>query len=209
MDLKKRRNIIILVFSAILLIIGGTLVSRTVSAKTEENNIVTIKSEFLLACEESFADIFSQTDCVRYGLSDFGYSIIDCVRSYSDITHEEYYLVSLRIDCTTSEDINETRRSLIAHEANDLLPDDFVSSTGNCVSLEVKSYENDLAFEQMVYIYVNGEITRQPEAIDEPSSSSGIECPNCGAAFRYDTVGANMISKHGYCHLCNGRGINN
>jgi len=45
----------------------------------------------------------------------------------------------------------------------------------------------------MVYVYVNGELTRAPESTADSESTDGLACPNCGTAFRYDTAGRKYL----------------
>lgn len=203
---KKRIGIIAIVCVFAVAIVLTIFIASGVSKRNQERNIEIAKGEMLSACEESFADIYSQADCVRYGLVDFKYELLDCVNEKDDFNRSQYYLVSLRVDCTTETDINKTEMALIGHAVNDLLPEGFVSSVGTYVSVEVRNYEHEYALEDMVYVYVNGELTRSPESTANSESTEGLACPNCGTAFRYDTAGFNMIQERGYCNVCNGRG---
>lgn len=208
---KKHLNIRTWFFFLIIIIVIGMFAGSLISAEIESRDTEIIKSEFIKACEERLGEIYSQECCIRYGLTDIKFEIIDCVKTrYGLFDKNEYYLVSLRVDCTTTDEIDKTERALVGYDVINCLPEDFLSSTDNNVSMNVKSYEHEYAYlEEMVYLYVNEELTFSPELAGELITSEGITCPNCGTAFRYGTAGARMISEYRHCNICNGRGMEN
>lgn len=193
---KHRALILLLCFlicvSAVLLIMH--LVTRSA--------METVISEYTAHWDAAFSDIFDQPDCIEYGLTDIRYEIEDCVPTHS--VSGKWYVLTLRIDCTSDMDLDNTEKSLLAYEVMDQIPEEFRTSKGHRVSVRNKDSGSPYAASMMVYICVNDQLIRSPEALKSGNASAGdVICPKCGTGWRAGSVAAKYVKENGICSVCN------
>lgn len=125
--------------------------------------------------------------------------LADVSVSYEGTRYEGYSFTCVNLRCSNFSDFSPAEMLEIANDIDEILPDFYL------INNVYQGEDTYTLYPSTDSVYLNGE-----EIYDNwtwvPTNFN--RCPNCGAEFGDDTIGVSMIEKHGYCHLCNGRGMN-
>ncbi len=197
--MKDRKHKALILILCLLLCLSAVLLTIHLLTRSA---IKTVQAEYYEHWDDAFSDIYAQPDCIEYGLTDIRYQIEDCVPTRS--VSGKWYVLTLRIDCISEMDLDETEKSLLAYEVMDQIPEEFRTSKGHRVSIRNKDASSPYASSLMAYLYVNDQLIRSPEALKAGNSSTGdVICPKCGTGWRAGSVAAKYVKQNGVCSVCN------
>lgn len=166
---KKKIKKIILKLSVILLSAASVTALLVIGfTKLNDSKLNSIASEYIEVCNDSLADVLNDYD----GISDFEVSITDVEKWYSGA-----YVATLRIDFTVNINDFATYNFLGKKVSNPdyllvsdvlrIVPEKYVTDNGDEIYFYNYNSKSDYCYQDMVYIYLNGEVECQPRSISD------------------------------------------
>lgn len=123
---KKNTNKYIMIISIIIIIVVGLLIFMNWNNK---RNMEVARSEFLERLEENMKDVYEDETSVEYGLTNVTYEIVNISKV------DDRYEIRINLNCTSSKELTDTEKSLLAYAVEDYVPDSFEASNGYTVTV--------------------------------------------------------------------------
>ena len=139
--------------AAVGIMFGAIFAGRAIIKSNDEKNMEIARAEATLILDEAANEYMS-----KYSGDIIEYSILSIEKSRNTYERESYYLVTVRVDLTTTK--NAYLYSDIEYDFNLI----FNLKNGMEVTTSCSDKKNPYYSESMVYIYVNGGIYKQPSS---------------------------------------------
>jgi hypothetical protein len=135
--------------------LATVIIVNAISASNFEEAAAKVKEEALVYLEQAKLDYEADNP---YSDDKIEYSILRVEEEHSYLDGEDYYLLSIRIDITSDDSRFYRTSSIISFFSLEFNLDD-----GTKVNTYCSDTDNMYLFEQMIYVYFNGELIEQPD----------------------------------------------
>lgn len=199
-QVKKSKKAVILI-AVVAIVAISILIGYGIS---ESNAQKAIRGGFLNTFDERIAKLLdeaqnSETDSYAYQL---GLKEVNCEIKKID-KEDDIYVLILGIDCICENtEADEVQKSLLAYDAEKCFSifDDFHIGKHLCRFY----YKNNaqLAYEPLVYTYVNGELLHEPTIRDPIKIKDTVKCEVCGDRYNKGSENAKSIAMTSMCEDC-------
>lgn len=143
------------ILTAIAAIVAGIIFAVN---SVKEGHLDSIAEEYESIIVDALDGAYEDYD----NITDVKYSVesVKKVKSMSG-----YYTASIKVEITTPGDGSGLFLSDLLDEITDNLPEEFVTSNNKTVEFYNRDATDDYYCEEMIYIYINGELEYQPQKI--------------------------------------------